>query len=153
MTTEQPENSPSPDEERALQRPQRMKSFDFKAEAAFVVALAFAGVTLVFCCLAAITLLGPKCAGHEWAEGNRPIDFIALFFVSGVIVAMVAGLAFGTREWRGTFHEVNGVFVPFEYVAEATLGVALVMLGIVKGVSITLYQSILADCLATVAPS
>src|SRR5258708_39269675 len=131
MTGNWPKDSPPPDGERALLREQRMKTFEFRANAAFIVTLALAGVTLVFCCLAVIAALEQRCAGHEWRDGYRPYDFIALFFVSAVIVAMVAGMALGMREWRGGGFVVNGVWVAVVVVWGKGLGsgVGLVVSG------------------------
>ena len=69
-----------------------------------------------------------------------------------VIGAMIGSMAFGVREWLGTFPEIWGAPVAFEYVAYRVLLTALAMLAIVMGAALAGCYAVLTNCPLLAAP-
>ena len=84
--------------------------------------------------------------GQALPEGYQVQDFLGLCLVAAVIAAMVGGMAFGGREKLGTFPEIRGLPVPFEFVAYRVLLVALAMLALVAGLAVDHCHDILSNC-------
>ena len=129
------------------------KTYLYRARAAFIAALVMTGVVCLTTCLAAASADGPKCMGRELLEGYRVLDFVALCLVGAVLAAMVGGMALGVRERLGTFFEVGGATVAFEFVAYRVLLMALMMLAIMMGIALTQYHAILTNCPKVTAAS
>ena len=132
-----------------------MKTFLVVARVAFVVAIALAAVTIVFWWLTVVSAGQPKCVGHEWPDGYRPRDFVALLLLDAFIIALVGALALGKSERIRTALEVYD-FPVFEFASRqvtyvmlstcSALLVALGMIGTVMGMSISHYQTIAIEC-------
>jgi len=135
-----------------------MKSIVVVARVVFVVAIALAGITLVFCYLAVVSAGEPKCAGHEWGEGYRTGNFLRLSLATIWVVAIVGVMAVrSSKPPRSLSYNVFYNMPVFEFAStQVTLGMVLAysillsllgMLAIGMGMSITHYQAILTVCL------
>jgi hypothetical protein len=125
----------------------KITSFDSKAKAAFIMALALTGITFVFFCLAVIAGAEPGCAGHRWPEDHRPIDSFGLLLGAAFIAVMFGRVALGSRSWRGTLFKLDGMTVPFEFITWHTVIGVLVMQAIVMGFAIAHWHTIATECL------
>jgi heme/copper-type cytochrome/quinol oxidase subunit 1 len=134
-----------------------LKRFLAVAKVAFIASSAVAGINLVVCLFAVFSLWAPKCAGRVWDEDSGAVGIMALAFVviflTGMIGLMAKRYPLLEREFeKHNFGAAYG-FLPMvqltfaEVVFYNTLFVALVMLAIILGTSVSVCWAVLADCL------
>jgi hypothetical protein len=121
-----------------------MKSFDFKIRRTFIAALAFACITLLFCCLATVAALEPTCAGQEW--NSRPYDSFVLFLGAALCAGAIGRVALGSPVWRGSSFRINGISVRFEDLAYRGASGMLAVTVIIMAASIYHYWEISSGC-------
>jgi hypothetical protein len=121
-------------------------TFDPKSRMAFIAALVLAGATAVFCYLTVIAGAEPKCAGHEWPEGQRPSDSGGLLLGAAILTTMVwmAGKELPFRRWIYT--KVQGEAVNHEIMIRTTVRGMLMMLMIVLGYGIWQWHTVASVC-------
>lgn len=123
-----------------------MKSFEFKTKRAFVAALALTGTVLAILGLVVIAGAGEKCAGRQWSEGYRILDFFSLSLLAVICAGMIGRVALGSRLWRGTYEKVDGAIIKFEDKAYGSVLATLVGLVVVLGVAIFQGYTVLIEC-------
>lgn len=129
-----------------LRRSEGMKSFEFKTKRAFVAALALTGTVLAILGLVVIAGAGEKCAGRQWSEGYRILDFFSLSLLAVICAGMIGRVALGSRLWRGTYEKVDGAIIKFEDKAYGSVLATLVGLVVVLGVAIFQGYTVLIEC-------
>lgn len=125
-----------------------MKSFESKTKRAFVAALALTGTVLAILGLVVIAGVGEKCAGRQWSEGYRILDFFSLSLLAVICAGMIGRVALGSRLWRGTYEKVDGAIIKFEDKAYGSVQATLVALVVVLGVAIFQGYTVLIECLS-----
>jgi hypothetical protein len=88
--------------------------------------------------VAVVSVDGLECAEHE--------GLVPLCLFGAALAAIVGGLAFGVRERLGTFPEIWGLPVAFEFVAYRVLLTVLVMLALVTAMTVASALTLPTDC-------